>query len=182
MDIAAGAGFMQATENAQESPPLWRRLVFGRSPRRTLIRAAVTAVVLIGLCKFVLLPVRIEGASMEPTYRDHGFDFINRLAYVRTAPQRGDVVAIRFSGLHVMLFKRIIGLPGETVAFVHGQALVNGLPLDEPYVKFRSAWNEEPKKLGPDEYYFVGDNRGMPARYHEHGITSRVRIVGKALW
>ena len=55
---------------------------------------------------------------MLPTYRDHGVNFVNRLAYVFHEPRRGDVVAIRtLAGEHVMYMKRIVGLPGETVTF-----------------------------------------------------------------
>ena len=36
-----------------------------------------------------------------------------------------------------MYLKRIIGLPGETVAFVDGAVLINGQALDEPYEKYR---------------------------------------------
>ena len=62
-----------------------------------------------------------------------------------------------------MLLKRIIGLPGETVAFVNGHVLINGQILDEPYEKSDCDWNAAPVTLGPDQYYYVGDNRSMPA-------------------
>ena len=77
--------------------------------------------------------------------------------------------------------KRIIGLPGETVAFENGRVLINGEVLDEPYEKSPCDWNCPPVKLGPDEYYVVGDNRTMPQELHTHGGTPRYRIVGKVL-
>ena len=82
----------------------------------------------------------------------------------------------------VMLMKRIIGLPGETVAFVNGRVLINGQILDEPYEEDGKGcdWNCAPVTLGPDQYYVVGDNRSMPPEYHTHGIYQRSRIVGKA--
>ena len=74
------------------------------------------------------------------------------------------------------------GLPGERVAFERGQLLVDGRPLAEPYVKERAPWNEAELELGPDEYFLVGDNRGMAPRDHTHGAFQRERIVGKILW
>ena len=165
--------------------PRWRRwvriAVVGRNPRATLVRVAV----LIGTCfivfNFILLPIRVEGISMLPTYKDRSVNFVNRLAYVWHEPQRGDVVSIRLAGPHVMYMKRIIGLPGETVAFVDGRVLINGEVLDEPYEKTPCDWNCPPVKLGPDEYFVVGDNRTMPSDNHVFGKAGRDRIVGKAL-
>ncbi len=162
--------------------PLWQRLVVGRHPRRTLLRAAFLAGSAFLVCKFILLPVRISGDSMTPTYRDGGVNFINQLAYRWNRPRRGDVVAIRMSGKHLMLFKRIVALPGETVAIEQGVVLIDGRPLPEPYVKERAAWQLSPRRLEPDEYLVIGDNRGMPQQAHLFGAAKLERIVGKVLW
>jgi signal peptidase I len=162
--------------------PAWLRIaLIGRKPKRTLIRAAVLAV----LCyvffkffifKFFLLPVRIEGNSMFPTYHDWGVNFVYRLAYRHAEPQRGDVAGIRMAGPSIMLMKRIVGLPGETVAFDHGVLLVNGAPIAEPYLKHHSpAPPLEPVTLDPNQYYVIGDNRMNSDR----GRIDRDRIVGK---
>jgi signal peptidase I len=165
-------------------------VVFGRSLKVTLLRAVVWAAICVVVFKILLVHVRVDGISMLPTCPDQSVYWVNRLAYVRHAPQRGDVVAIRFIKMDstigrleppgVMLLKRIIGLPGETVAFVDGRVLINGEILDEPYEKSGYNWNCAPVTLGPDEYYVVGDNRSMPPEYHTHGKCERSRIVGKA--
>lgn len=157
----------------------------------TLLRTAFWVVVCVVVFKLLLVHVRVDGISMLPTCPDQSVYWVNRLAYVRHAPQRGDVVAIRFIKMDsaisrleppgVMLLKRIIGLPGETVAFVNGRVLINGEILDEPYEKSGYDWNSAPVTLGPDEYYVVGDNRSMPPEYHTHGKCERSRIVGKAM-
>ena len=156
-------------------------LVLGRNPRFTMIRAVLLAVVAFVVFRFVLLPVRVSGGSMEPSYHDNRVNFINRLAYWRHEPDRGDVVGIRFAGRSVMLLKRIVGRPGEEVGFKNGRVTVNGAVLDEPYVKLPSDWNRPPVRLGPDEYFVVGDNRSMPMENHYFGIAERNRILGKTL-
>ena len=162
--------------------PDWLRIaIMGRSLKRTLIRAALLAAGIYFVAQFVLLPRRVDGPSMLPTYPDHSVVFVNRLAYLRHGPQRGDVVFVRMAGLSVMYMKRVIGLPGETVAFAGGHALIDGQVLDEPYVKFRCYWNHDPIILGPDEYYVVGDNRSMRWDDHEKGVAPRRRIVGRIL-
>jgi signal peptidase I len=166
----------------QSQMPRWLRIVaIGRNPKATLVRVAVLVVTSFVVFKFILLPIRVEGISMLPTYKDRSWNLVNRLAYLRHEPQRGDVVSIRLAGPHVMYMKRIIGLPGETVAFKKGRVLINGEVLDEPYEKSPCDWNCPSVTLGPTEYYVVGDNRTMPPELHKHGEISRSRIVGKLL-
>ena len=118
---------------------------------------------------------------MLPTYKENGVNFVNCLAYAFHPPQRGDVVAIRYAGRSVMLCKRIVGLPGEMIAFHHGHIEINGEALDEPYVKRSCNWEHAPERIGPDEYYVVGDNRSMDFDQHTKGRADRSRIVGKIL-
>jgi signal peptidase I len=162
-------------------PSLAQRLVYGRNPTWTLIRVVIWIVVLVAGSQFVVRPVRVQGISMLPTYRDGGVNLVFRWAYRFQRPQRYDVVAIRLAGEHVMYLKRIVGVPGETVGFHAGRVVVNGDYLDEPYLKLPSNWERAPVKLGPNEYFVVGDNRSMPKENHEFGVASRNRIVGKAL-
>ena len=173
---------MGTDAEAVQSPSWVQRVLIGRNPKRTLVRIVILVVVSTVVFKFVLQPIRVEGVSMLPTYHDRGINLVNRLAYVFHQPRRGDVVAIRTpAGEHVMYMKRIIGLPGETVAFHRGRLYINGNPMDEPYVRFRGYWDHEPEQVGPDQYYVVGDNRDMPWAYHEKGRPTRDLIVGKVI-
>ena len=148
--------------------PRWLQIVLiGRRPRNTVLRIAVLVPVVFLTARYLIWPLRVQGPSMAPTYRENGINFLNRLAYLFHEPRRGDVVAIRLAGRSVMLMKRVIGLPGETVP--------------EPYVKYPCRWDRPPRKLGPNEYFVVGDNRFMPITDHYHGAAERERILGKVL-
>ena len=172
------------TEPSQTRPTSWlRTMLIGRNPRRTLLRIGVLVVTCVLLRAFVVVPIRVNGPSMLPTYKTGGINVVNRLAYLGSGPRRGDVVAIRLAGESMMFMKRVIGLPGETVTFAHGQLQINGRTVEEEYVKFRCNWDFVPEcsKLGEDEYYVVGDNRAMPHTDHTQGAAKRERIVGKVL-
>ena len=165
----------------------------------TLVRAVILAVLCVVGYEASLFHIRVEGISMLPTYQDGSRHFVNRLAYLWHEPQRGDVVGIRFSagvtniptGIHqaanwlekphVILLKRVIGRPGETVAFRNGKVLIDGEVLDEPYEKLPCDWTLPPEKLGPDEYFVVGDNRSMPPEFHVFGKARRDQILGKTI-
>ena len=165
-------------------PSLLQRILIGKNPKRTLVRAAILVMVSFVVFGFILMPVRISGISMEPTYHDRGFNFVNRLAFARARPQRGDVVALRFSELRVrpIYMKRIIGLPGERIEIRNGVVFIDDQPLDEPYVKEREPWNVPSRVLNSEEYFVIGDNRGMPSSGHYFGAKDSKQILGKVLW
>ena len=158
------------------------RLIFGENPRRTTVRILVLGAISIFTFGWILIPVRAEGVSMMPTYSSGSLNLVNRLAFIMQAPERGDIVAIRLAGPHVVYIKRIVGLPGERIGIVNGTVLVNGRPLDEPYVRNRSAWALSEVQLGSEEYFLIGDNRGMREEEHDFGRAPRSRIIGKVVF
>ena len=193
-------------EEKQPFLPHWLRIVLiGRRPKYTLLRIGVLAIGAFLLFGFILLPVRISGPSMLPTYRASGVNLVNRLAYLRHEPRRGDVVTIRISGAEysprelftglahlqlefgrlfrpsLMYMKRVVGLPGETIAFSGGKLIVDGQMIAEPYLKFSCDWERPPQKLGSNQFFVVGDNRAMRMEDHTFGAAERKRIVGKVL-
>ena len=142
---------------------------------RILVLAAVSAITF----TWVLIPVRADGDSMLPTYSSGRLTLVNRMAYVRSRPRRGDIVAIRLAGPSVVYIKRVIGLPGERLAVLDGQVLINGEPLLEPYVRHqRRLWQLDELTLGPDEYYVVGDNRSAS----DVGAVAAARILGRLVF
>ena len=166
----------------QVAPGSWvKRAVIGRNPKRTLARVVVWVAICLVLREFVFLPIQVQGLSMMPTYQERRWNCINRLAYIFHQPRRGDVVAIKLAGTHVMYLKRIIALPGETLEFHKGRVFINGRVLDEPYLKYPCEWERPPEQIGPDEYYVVGDNRSMDFSEHYQGKAWRSQILGKIL-
>jgi len=157
------------------------RVVIGRNPRVTLVRILVWVAVILLVSRFVLVPIRVEGISMLPTYKENGIKFVNCLAYMRHPPQRGDIVAIKMAGRSIMLCKRIVALPGETVAFHEGHLFINGELLEEKYVLGPCNWELPTEQVGPEEYYFVGDNRSMDYEQHTQGRAEKQRILGKVV-
>jgi signal peptidase I len=157
---------------------LTRHLVLGRDPRRTLFRIAVLAILSYVTFGWLLTPIRVRGISMEPGYEDGRLNLVNRAVYRLRVPARGDVVAIRLAGPHVLYVKRVVALPNERVAIVRGVVQIDGLPLSEPYVRHRQAWNYSEVTVGPREYFVIGDNRAMRMSEHDFGRVDARRIIG----
>jgi signal peptidase I len=177
---------MDAGKTSRGLPGWFVTMAIGRRPLLTLARLGVLIIGSWAVFSFVLTPpIRVQGISMQPAFHEGQINFLNRLAYCRHDPQRGDIVGIRpkgTDGIRVLYLKRIVGLPGETLTFENGTLYVNDSPLDEPYVKTSCDWNMPPMKLGFDEYYVCGDNRGMSFTDHTHFAARRAQIVGRILF
>lgn len=154
--------------------------LLGRRPAFTIVRLIILVGGLYLFLHFLFAPVIVSGTSMHPAYQDGQLAFVNKLAYWRERPQRGDVVLVNTG--EELLLKRVIALPGEEVAIENGIVLVNGKPFHEPYVKHRYIWNVLPRTLGPNEYLVIGDNRGMRQWQHTYGIATLSQIEGRAIF
>jgi signal peptidase I len=157
------------------------RFFFPTLNKRFFIRIILVALTCYLIFGHLLIPLRIQGLSMEPTYHDGSFTFCWRPQYLFSPPERFDVVAVRFSGRRVMLLKRVVALPGETVEFRKGELYVDGNLIVEPYVHHRANWELPPRTIAPGHVYVVGDNRGTPMSLHKFGETNIKRIVGGVL-
>ena len=160
----------------------WQAGIWGRNPRTTVIRAGALVCGAAVLFGWILVPVRLSGISMQPTYRDGALNFANRAAYWLRQPARGDVVAIRMAGASAVYVKRIVGMPGERLEIVQGVVSINGHRLPEPAVVRQAAWSLAPVSVGADEYFVAGDNRSMAMEDHALGRVRRSRVRGKLLF
>jgi signal peptidase I len=98
-------------------------------------------VIVLVLRSFLYEPFRIPSDSMMPTLVHGDFIFVNkwryglRLPVVNTRiaeigePKRGDVVVFRKpSDPSLVLIKRLVGMPGDTVQVIGTQVWINGKP------------------------------------------------------
>jgi len=163
-------------------PIQWKTFFFPEINRIFIFRLLTVALTAAVLFNFVLIPFRIQGHSMAPTYQDGGFNFCNRLRFVFNGPQQHDVVAIRLAGQRIMLLKRVVALEGDVVEFRTGRLFVNSRPVEEPYVHDPFAWDLPPRTVARGHVYVVGDNRRVPMHIHQFGQTAIDRIIGGPLW
>ena len=171
---------------ARPAAPWWQVVAIGRDPRVTLVRMGVLVILTLLSFRYLFVPVRVTGISMSPGYKDGERRWVSPLMAWSQGIQRGDVVSIQTSGRHVTYLKRVLGLPGEQVQIRKGTILINGQPLEEPYILNRSdAWNWPtngvPRQLGEGEFFVLGDNRSMPLENHYFGVADRNRILGKVI-
>jgi len=94
--------------------------------------------------------------SMEPSWMAGDYLMV---APLRRPPTRGQVVVYRMP--YATLLKRVVALPGDTVAMSQGQLTVNGVNVAEPYV--RSGDASAPDAFPTDSTDFYWQNRYLGA-------------------
>jgi len=125
--------------------------------------------------------IKVEGSSMEPSLHDGEFVVINRLAYRWAEPDRGEIIVFRYPlDPERRFIKRIIGLPGDEISVHQGVVLVNGIPLDEPYISAPPLYDGE-WTVEQGRYFVLGDNRNNSSDSQNWGSLASDNIIGKAV-
>lgn len=147
--------------------------------------AFLIVVVVIPIRTFVISPFIVDGDSMYPTFHHLDYLIVDELVYAFSAPSRGDVVVFRYpSNPSTFYIKRIIGLPGETVAINRGAITITAasgekITLDEPYIVNEDATYTNIVTLLPGEYFVLGDNRPNSSDSRMWGALPRKHIIGR---
>ena len=155
-----------------------RKFFFPSLNKKYFLRLLLLGLSCYLIFSYLLIPLNIQGHSMEPTYANGSFAFCWRPKYLYSQIERFDIVTVRFSGRSIMLLKRVIALPGDTLEFREGLLYLNGKLIAEPYVQHHSLWNLAPREIAPGHVYVIGDNRGTSMSRHHFGQVTMERIAG----
>ena len=184
---------------------------------------AIALAVWLVLSTFLVKAFRISSGSMERTLLVGDFLFVNKALYGAQVPliggrmpavrqpRRGDIVVFRSPIEDSVLVKRLIGLPGDTVAMQQGQLIRNGLKVVEPYASYTAAaadaevgdpemgWQRRhlagtdpatyrptvrtwgPLVVPPDSLFMLGDNRDGSRDSRFWGFVPRDNVQGSPL-
>lgn len=123
----------------------------------------------------------VPTGSMETTVPT-GSQVITTRCFNKDNVERGDVVVFYSEELDMVLLKRCIGLPGDTVEFDgEGNTYINGEYYDEPYVSSYSDF-EGSFEVPEGCYFFCGDNRrsSFDARFWDDPYIEKENVKGIA--
>jgi signal peptidase I len=181
-----------------------------------------TVVIAVFVITFIVQAFQIPSESMMDTLLVGDYLLVNKLCYGEPGAdnylvpyqkiERGDIVVFHYPVDPKQHFvKRVIGIPGDKLRLVNKQVFINGVPLNEPYVRFLPSndlfrdnfprldlsvvlpgggkWWLEMRKLVedgqlivPDGHYFVmGDNRDDSEDSRYWGFVPRENIIGRPL-
>ncbi len=193
---------MQLEINEEQQTP--SKNTFWSDVAEVLETVFISVFVVVLLFAYVVRPVTVDGESMEETLHDQDRLLMSDLFYT---PEQGDIVIINNAHSYLLddngelvegdgmsgekrLIKRIIATGGQEVDidFATGEVKIDGVVLDEPYIRELTRTQEDgflqyPITV-PEGYYFVmGDNRNnsTDSRSKYVGFVPREAIIGKAI-
>jgi signal peptidase I len=181
-----------------------------------------TVVIAVFVITFIVQAFQIPSESMENTLLIGDYLLVDKFRYGGGSVwdwvmpyrqvKRGDIVVFRYPVNPTQHFvKRVVGLPGDHVRLVNRKVYVNGVPLEEPYVRYSStvhdifrdefprlnlsvaglegSWWLQMQKLVedgqlivPEGHYFVlGDNRDESLDSRYWGFVPRANVIGRPL-
>lgn len=158
--------------------------IFGQLVKEFFTFIVLAVLIVLPIRIFIAQPFIVEGESMHPTFENADYLIVDELTYRFQAPKRGDVITFRYPGdPSIFYIKRIIGLPGETVAINGGVVTVtetNGetLTLSEPYIAAEDVTYTKTTSLSADQYFVMGDNRPNSSDSRVWGPLPKSDIIG----
>lgn len=164
------------------------------STGRLILEFVILALIFFGIGQFlktyVLANEQVQGPSMQPTFESG--DRI--IAYRHGDVEAGDVIILKAPdepGAYYI--KRVIGMPGDTVASKNDTTYVNGKKISEPYLKAYKkqlptgalyTTNFTLKSLGmgnkvpKNKYFVMGDHRNVSKDSRMIGYIPKSSVVG----
>ncbi len=154
----------------------------------------------------------IASNSMANTLLPGDVVLVNRVAGgLVSIPERNQIwVFGPHSRVGDALVKRIVGIPGDTVLMRDGAVYVNGVELEEPYVRARhgkdsttrnftwqqqflasdaaassyspTLWSWGPLAVPEDSFLVLGDNRVASIDSRHLGFVGADRMIGRVEW
>lgn len=152
---------------------------------KELLPYVIIVIVVVLIRTFIATPVRVDGSSMDATLADGQILILNK--YDKSF-DRFDIVVINNNGKKII--KRIIGLPGEYVAYKDDKLYI-GKSVGEDILEVTDVVQGITEDFTleelygytmiPDGYYFVmGDNRmnSSDSRDTRIGLINKSTILG----
>jgi signal peptidase I len=139
-----------------------------------------------GIRTLVAEPRYVASGSMQPTLEVNDRLMVDKLSYLWSEPQRGDIVvfspteALKQKNFNDTFIKRAIGLPGEKVEIKGGRVYINDRVLPEQYIAEYLVYDWGPVTVPANSYLVMGDNRDNSYDGRYWGFVPRDNIIGKA--
>ena len=181
----------------------------------------VTIILLLFGTTSLLQAFVIPTGSMEDTLLIGDHLLVDKLAYAPGGSvskyllpyedvRRGDIIVFRYPvDIQQTFVKRCIGIPGDRIRLVNKQLILNGKPMDEPYVYHKTGYIDSYRDdfpgapnmnvsesaqdmlanhvvngevvVPPGRYFAMGDNRDWSLDSRYWGFVPRGNIIGKPL-
>ena len=144
---------------------------------KEIVPYIVIVLVVVLIRTFIITPVRVDGDSMKNTLKNGDILLLYKLGSIN----RLDIIVLDEEKDNEKIIKRVIGLPGETVAIKKGKIYINDKVIDDEYA-YGETSDYDKVTLEDDEYFILGDNRLISKDSRYFGPIKKSEIKGKIVF
>ena len=144
---------------------------------KEIIPYIVIVLVVVLIRTFIITPVRVDGDSMKNTLKNGDILLLYKLGSIN----RLDIIVLDEEKDNEKIIKRVIGLPGETVAIKKGKIYINDKVIDDEYA-YGETSDYDKVTLEDDEYFILGDNRLISKDSRYFGPIKKSELKGKIVF
>ena len=137
----------------------------------------IIIVVVVLIRSFIATPVRVDGDSMNKTFKNGDILILYKLSKI----ERFDVIVLHEEKDNEKIIKRVIGMPGDTVAIKDGEIYINDEKINDEYA-YGMTSDYDRITLKSDEYFILGDNRLISKDSRYFGPIKEKEIKGKVVF
>lgn len=149
---------------------------------------ALGAMLAIILNTFFIDTYIVPSSSMEPTLQVGDYMLSIPVIDNRDTPERGEVIVFHPPASwdrpeNEVFVKRVVAVGGDAIECCSsdGKVLLNGEPLDEPYMQGSNDGLDYSVKVPEGTVFVLGDNRSNSAdsRYHSEPFIPVENVIGQ---
>ena len=144
---------------------------------KEVIPYVVIVVVVVLIRTFIIPPVRVDGDSMKNTLKNGDILLLYKLSSIN----RFDIIVLDEEKDNEKIIKRVIGMPGETIAIKKGKIYINDKVIDDEYA-YGETSDYNKVTLRDNEYFILGDNRLISKDSRYFGPIKENEIKGKIVF
>lgn len=152
-------------------------MIFIKRIIKELIPYIIIVIVVVLIRSFIATPVRVDGDSMNKTFKNGDILILYKLSKIK----RFDVIVLHEEKDNEKIIKRVIGMPGDTVAIKDGEIYINDEKIDDEYA-YGMTTDYDRITLKSDEYFILGDNRLISKDSRYFGPIKEKEIKGKVIF
>ena len=149
----------------------------------------IPLVVMLSIRTFLVSPIVVDGDSMQPTFESGDVVIIAKRATV----ERFQLIVFRHTSADYLMIKRVIGMPGDTLAMQEDVLYINDVAYEEPYVfqapfmthqteNFTLAHIANVSVIPEGHYIVLGDYRLKSRDSRHFGLVRAEDVEGVVKW
>lgn len=172
-----------------------------------VIFAVIVIVSVVLIQSYALASTKVQQHSMETTLKENDFLFAEKLSYLFTEPEYGDIIVFlkeRPEGFwgnpigiciedtvgkfqrkfpRMRYVKRVIGVPGDRIDIKDGKVFVNDKELEEPYIQgiTEKTIIDFPLQVPEGQLFVLGDNREHSSDSRDFGCIDIDKVEGQVI-